>query len=149
MKYRKLEAVINLGHQIASGKAIDSPYPKGSIEMQAPYFKANGLDLDGYFLGTLNLSISPNKFVVKKPDFHFRDVVWAEGFPSEDFMFVRCDIQYKDKTYGGFVYYPDPKTKIGHFQDESTIEVISEYIEGIAYGDDVVLFLDLERINVI
>ncbi len=41
-------AVLVQGHGVASGKAV-SPYPKGTIEMQLPFFAALGLDLSSYW----------------------------------------------------------------------------------------------------
>ena len=117
--------------------------------MQTPYFKERGLDLKNYYRGTLNLSISPHHFSIKMPDYNFKNVAWAEGFPAEDFLFVKCSIVYKNNSYRSYVYYPDPTTKIGHFQDGSTIEIISEYIEGINSGDQVTLILDLEKIDIL
>lgn len=143
-----INAVVKRGHQIASGRATDNPYPKGSIEMQVPYFRALGLDLTRYFFGTLNLSISPYGFLIKEPDHHFMNVKWMEGCPAEDFMLVQCEIECKLIRYKGYVYYPDPSTKIGHFQDESTLEVIVEYIDGVGYGDQLALVLDQTKIEV-
>jgi hypothetical protein len=47
------------GHQVASGLAVNNPYPAGTIAMQTPFFKALGLDLSGFYVGTLNVSIAP------------------------------------------------------------------------------------------
>lgn len=116
--------------------------------MQLPYFKKGGLDLGAYFPATLNLSIAPYRFTVEKPDYHFRNVHWAEGFPPEDFLFVRCAIEHHGESYPAFVYYPDPATKIGHFQDDSTLEVIAEYIKGLRYGNAVKIVLNMEKVFV-
>ena len=54
-------AVLLEGHGVASGQALNagqlktSPYPKGTIAMQAPLFAALGLDLSPFWPGTLNL----------------------------------------------------------------------------------------------
>lgn len=116
--------------------------------MQLPYFRERGLDLERYFPATLNLSIAPHKFTVKRPDHHFKDVRWADGFPAEDFLFVACELKYLDRRHKAYVYYPDPATKIGHFQDESTIEVISEHIDCLGYGDSIAIVLDLDKVRV-
>ena len=44
-------------------KFLVSPYPRGSIALQAPYFSKNGLNLSGFWYGTLNLSLYPIKFI--------------------------------------------------------------------------------------
>lgn len=149
MKPREIEAIVKRGHRIASGQATDSPYPKGSIEMQRPCFAEGGLDLRGCFPATLNLSIAPYRFTVKSPDHHFRKVHWAEGFPPEDFLFIRCALRHRGAEYPAFVYYPDPATKIGHFQDDATLEVIAEPIDGLDYGDKVVIVLDPGKIEIL
>ena len=49
-----VEVIIKQGHQVASGLAKDNPYPRGTIEMQIPFFQQLGLDLSSFFLGTFN-----------------------------------------------------------------------------------------------
>jgi len=73
------------------------------------------------------------------PEFTFRNVHWAEGFPAEDFSFSNCAVLYKGREYSGYIYYPHPDTKIGHFHSSSLIEVICEPIDGVGYGDEVEL----------
>ncbi len=46
---------VRQGHGVASGRAPDSPYPAGTIALQAPLFARHGLDLSPFFPGTLNL----------------------------------------------------------------------------------------------
>lgn len=73
-----LPGIIKPGHQVASGKAIDSPYDRGTIEMQLPFLKNLGLDLTNFFLGTLigtlNISIAPYIFKIIQPQYTFKDV---------------------------------------------------------------------------
>lgn len=146
---KKFAATLEKGYQVASGQSENSPYPKGSIEMQLPHFKARGLCLTSFYLGTLNLSIYPHKFSIVKPDYHFKNIQWAKGFPPEDFLLVKCTLIHAEKSYQGLVYYPDPKTKIDHFQNESTLEVIAEFIDDISYGDSVYIELDVDKIRVV
>ncbi len=132
-------AIIKQGHGVASRKADNSPYPLGTIEMQTPYFKSLGLELSHLYKGTLNLNIEPHTFEINAPEFTFRNVHWAEGFPPEDFSFSRCVVLFNDREHIGYIYYPHPETKIGHFHSSSVIEVICEPIDGIGYGDSVEL----------
>ena len=143
-----IKAVVQEGHQVASGQADDSPYPRGSIEMQAPYFKEYGINLDEYYSATLNLFIAPYIFEVVSPEFTVRNLKWVEGFPAEDFSFSKCEIVFADKKYKGLVYYPHPETKIGHFHSQSLIEIITKHIPNIAYGDEVYLKLNQAEINI-
>lgn len=127
--------VVQQGHQIASGRASDRPYPQGSIEMQIPYFKALGLDLSSMFRGTLNVSIHPYQFVVQHPAYTFRQVRWTEAHPPEDFSFSPCQLYFRDRSYNGFIYYPHPETKRTHFQAPSILEILAPPISEIRYGD--------------
>jgi len=105
--------------------------------MQTLYFKNLGLDLSWLFQETLN--IEPNTFELTAPEFTFRNVHWAEGFPAEDFSFSSCEIIHRGRDYRGYIYYPHSETKIDHFHSNSLIEVICEPIDGIGYGDSVEL----------
>jgi len=144
-----IPATIRQGHGVASGKSNNSPYPLGTIEMQTPCFKKLGLNLSNLFQGTLNLNIEPNTFEVIAPEFTFRSVHWAEGFPAEDFSFSSCEIIYRGSGYRAYIYYPHPETKVGHFHSSSLIEVICEAIDGIGYGDTVELRYRENEIKII
>jgi hypothetical protein len=137
------------GYRVASGRAEDSPYPQGTIEMQSPFFLNKGLDLDGYYPATIGVSCRPVRFVVARPEYTFRDVEWAPGYPAEDFSFSRCRIIFGRVAHDGLVYYPHPDTKIGHFHDESTLEIIAPYVEGIHYGAEVEIEINADEIEVI
>src|SRR6185503_17786920 len=91
-KWIRISGIVDRGHQVASGMASDNPYPNGTIKMQIPFFKERGLDLGSFFQGTLNVSISPNSFEMKLPEYTFRKVAWTTLHPPEDFSFSRCKI---------------------------------------------------------
>ena len=142
-----IEGIITQGHGIASGKAIDSPYPKGSLAMQAPFFKEKGLTLDDYFLGTLNVDISPFSWEPKTPDYTFLNIEWTPVIPAEHFSFFKCILNYQGKSFNAFIYYPHPETKVTHFQNTSIIEIISEKIAGLSYGKNVSIIIDEQKIH--
>ena len=144
--WKELTGTIQQGHQIASGNASNSPYPAGSLEMQMPFFRAGGLDLGGFYLGTLNLSIAPLTFALENPEFTFRDVHWAPGFPSEDFSFSRCFVLHNDIWHDALIYYPHPETKIGHFQNASIMEIITMHLPQIGYGDQLAVKVDCDEV---
>ena len=73
------------GHRVASGPSKEYPY--GSLERQKPFFKAGGLDLDRFFLGTLNVSIVPLRFEMVRLAYTFRHINWTNLHPPEDFSF--------------------------------------------------------------
>jgi hypothetical protein len=51
------------GHGVASGRSASSPYPRGTIALQAPHFLERGVDLSPFFAGTLNVDITPHAAV--------------------------------------------------------------------------------------
>lgn len=128
-----LQGVLARGYRVASGPSKDYPY--GALDRQKPIFKSRGLDLDGYFNGTLNVDIRPHTFKLTRPEFTFHDVEWTDLHPPEHFSFSRCRVIYQDVEYDGWVYYPHPETKLRNFQDPSLLEVIARPIAGIKYGD--------------
>jgi hypothetical protein len=134
------------GHRVASRPS--KAYPFSTIEKQKPYFKARGLDLDEYFNGTLNVSISPLRFELNKPEFTFLNVDWTDLHPPEHFSFSRCKTRFRGRDYTGIIYYPHPQTKIRHHQNPGMIEVMTEYIPDISYGDCVGLLLNTNEIVV-
>jgi hypothetical protein len=131
-----LKGRLRKGYRVASGPS--KAYPEyGSIEKQKPYFKTLGLNLSHIFNGTLNISIHPYEFEMKKPEYKFKKVKWTGLTNAEDFSFSRCKIKFRGREYNGWVYYPHPETKKDHFQSKSTVEVLAPFIEGIKYGNTV------------
>lgn len=145
----RVNGILQPGHQVASGKANNSPYPQGTIEMQMPFFQQLGIDLKSFFLGTLNISISPYLFKIKNPEYTFDRIQWNPEYPAETFSFSRCQIIFQAMIYDAWIYYPHPETKIGHFQDNSTLEIIAPKILGINYGDRVELEVNTNEISIV
>ena len=135
------------GHRVASRPSRDYPY--GTIEKQKPYFKALGLDLENVYNGTLNISIHPNTFEMKNPEFTFERVEWTDLHPPETFSFSRCVVTFKGVRYAGWVYYPNPGTKKRHFQQPSMIEILAEYIPGIQYRDEIEIELNRDEVAIV
>jgi hypothetical protein len=146
IKWNTLRGTLVQGYRVASGPSRDYPY--GALDRQRPIFKARGLDLEGYFNGTLNIDLRPFTFKLIKPEFTFRNVEWTDLHPPENFSFSRCKVIYKDIEYEGWVYYPHPETKLRHFQDPSLLELIAHPIPGIKYGDEVEVCVNPDRIEV-
>ena len=67
-----LKGKIVKGHGVASGISKTTPYPKGSLEMQFPFFKKMGLDLYQFYMGTLNLDIRPYIWKPIIPDYYLK-----------------------------------------------------------------------------
>ena len=144
-----LTGIVKPGHQVASGNASNSPYEHGTLEMQLPFFKDLGLDLSGFYLGTLNISIAPHTFKLVQPKYTFAQVKWHRDYPAETFSFSPCMVIYQDISYDGLIYYPHPETKIGHFQDDSILEIITSPISDIGYGDRLNLKINPQEIQLI
>jgi hypothetical protein len=148
-QWTTITGVVTLGHQVASGRAKNSPYPRGTIEMQLPFFKERGLDLTAFFRGTLNISIHPYTFSMRSPEYTFRKVNWTTEHPPEDFSFSRCQMIIENEEYVGWVYYPHPETKKRNFQDPTIIEVIAPLISKIEYGDKIELRVNTREISLV
>lgn len=143
---RLLHGQLVRGHQVASRPS--AAYPYSTLEKQKPFFKERGLDLDGYFIGTLNISIHPLTFEMSAPELTFPLLEWTDLHPPETFSFSRCTVFFRGQAYAGWVYYPHPETKRNHFQDASLIEVIAAPIPEIVYGDEVDLEINADEISV-
>jgi hypothetical protein len=138
-----LKGVIKQGHGVASGKSGDPRFPHGTIEMQKPFFAEKGLYLDRYFPGTINVSVYPHKYAIKNPKYTFRNVKWALAEPAEDFSFFDCRILLDDRPpLEGLIYYPHPETKPEHFQEPEVLEIITQFIQDLNYGDELILEID-------
>ena len=143
--YKRLSGILVRGHQVASRPSKDYPY--GTIEKQKPFFTALGLDLHGYFNGTLNISIAPLTFEMSSPKLTFPLVEWTDLHPPETFSFSRCKVIFNGAEFQGWVYYPHPETKERHFQNPSLLEVIAHEIPNIHYGDSVEVEVNLNEIT--
>ncbi|MGE5250089.1 MAG: hypothetical protein ACM3QS_07715 [Bacteroidota bacterium] len=139
-----VRGIVIEGYRVASGPSRDYPY--GALDRQRPLFRARGLDLDGYFNGTLNINIQPYIFTMVRPQFTFRRVEWTDLHPPEDFSFSYCKVIFERIEYDGWVYYPHPETKLRHFQNPSLLEVIARPIPGIRYGNEVAVELNPDEI---
>ncbi|BAW96708.1 hypothetical protein NIES970_16470 [[Synechococcus] sp. NIES-970] len=135
MAWQTAIGILKRGHQVASGQAKNSPYTAGTITLQTPHFQQLGLDLSLYFPGTLNISIAPKTFRPTQPRYTFAHVQWHPDFAPETFSFSPCQIEHHQRRYDGLIYYPHPETKLGHFQDDSTLEVLAPWIPNLTYGD--------------
>ena len=123
------------GHGVASGIGTDPRYPKGTLWQQAPYFSQAGLDMSGFYRGTINLDIRPFAFVILDPKHYFQAINWSPFIPPENFYFFELIAHYKDKVYEGLIYMPDPETKTDHPQDTQILELLLPKISGLNYGD--------------
>jgi hypothetical protein len=130
----KLNGTVVQGHGVASGASTSSPYPQGSVVMQAPFFKALGLDLSDCYGGTLNVAIDAAAWRIVQPTYCFEKVLWTHLHPAETFSFVRCSLTHEARTVQAWLYYPHPETKAAHWQNSRVMEIIAPRLEGVRYG---------------
>ncbi|MEA5571096.1 hypothetical protein [Calothrix sp. UHCC 0171] len=146
----QIKGIIKQGYGVASGKSGNPRFPQGTIEMQKPFFREQGLDLDAYFSGTINVSIYPYKYEIKQAKYTFRNVKWSPHDPAEDFSFLDCQISLNTgKLLSGFIYYPHPETKPEHFQSPDILEIITPFISGLKYGNECIIEVNSQQINII
>ena len=126
-----VQGQLQTGYGVASGRAMNSPYPAGAIALQTPHFQQLGLDLTPYYPGTLNISIAPAQFQLIQPQWTFPLVHWFPGSCPETFSFSPCQVIYLGQAVSGLIYYPHPETKPDHFQDLSTLEVLAPFIDQV------------------
>jgi hypothetical protein len=132
--WQKIRGRVERGHQVASGRASRTPYPDGTITMQIPLFKKLGLDLEGFYRGTLNVSIYPKTFEILNPKYTFRNIEWTNLHPPETFSFLSCRLIFGDFQSDCWIYYPHPETKTMHFQNPDILEIISPLVPNLEYG---------------
>jgi hypothetical protein len=145
----QLKGHVQKGYGVASGKSGDPRFPKGTLELQKPFFQQRGLNLDDYYLGTINLSISPHSYEVKVPKYTFRNVKWSSENPPEDFSFFDCRILTdSSNTLNGLIYYPHPETKPEHFQSPDVLEIITFPIDDLKERDELIIEVDQQQMEI-
>jgi hypothetical protein len=147
VEWTSVHGIVARGYRVASGPSADYPY--GALSRQKPIFKSRGLDLGGFFEGTLNVDIRPAAYRMVRPEFTFRDVAWTDLHPPEHFSFSPCRVEFMGVSYDGWVYYPHPETKERNFQNPSLLEVIARPIPGVVYGSGLTVFVDPEEIEIV
>ncbi|MEB3233605.1 MAG: hypothetical protein VKJ64_21530 [Leptolyngbyaceae bacterium] len=150
----QVDGVIIQGHRVASGQNQNPRFPGGTLRMQTAAFAERGLDLTVYFPGTLNISIAPLVYGVRRSLYTLRQVKWAEHCPAEDFSFFNCRLRrgtgpMAANPIDGLIYYPHPETKPEHFQEAGILEVLAPLVENVSYGDRVILDLDPQQIEIL
>jgi len=147
------------GHGVASGRAATSPYPAGTIHLQAPFFAARGIDLAPFFAGTLNLEAARGHWRLRDPDAHVEALEWTDRHPPETFSFWHCRLRVpsvlaapaiiEPAGLAALIYYPHPETKRAHHQAPSCLEVLAPWIPGLQPGMELELGVDPRRCRLI
>ena len=133
-----VEGRLVAGHGVASGRAADSPYPSGTIALQAPLFATHGLDLAPYQAATLNLSFAPGEWRLRDPDHHVPELRWTDRHPPETFSFWHCRLRRLSDPAAAdspaLIYHPHPETKRAHHQSLSLLEVLAPPLPAVTIG---------------
>ncbi len=147
--WQTLTARVIQGHQVASGLNGNPRFPGGTLRMQAPFFRALGVDLDVFHPGTVNISIAPCRYRVIAARHTFRDVKWHPVEPAEDFSFfdVRL-VRPGAPPLAGLVYFPHPDTKPEHFQQPDVLELLLPFVEGMHYGMELHLEVPADQLAI-
>lgn len=125
------------GHGVASGRQKQDQFPGGTIAIQRRAFAMLGLDLAGLHDGTINLDITPHRLHLHAPSRTLELVEWMPGYPPETFSFADAAVRLRGRVYPALLYHPHPETKPEHGQPPTVIEIIAPWIEGIAVGEAV------------
>jgi len=140
------------GHGVASGRALDSPYPAGTIALQTPFFAAAGLDLSPYQAGTLNLSFHPGEWRLQDPDHCFEQLHWTDRHPPETFSFWRVQLRRlvsDQPPLQALIYHPHPETKQAHHQSPALLELLAPPLGPLATGEAFAVGVDPRRCRLI
>lgn len=131
------------GHRVASGRCGDPRFPDGTIAPQLPLFRARVAEFDAYlgaaaFPGTINLRVD-GLVAPLRPEIVIPGLRWSAQAPAETFFLSRAALDHAGRRHPVYLYMPDPATKPDHHQPAGTIELLAARIDGLAYGDAVVL----------
>jgi hypothetical protein len=141
-----IEGRVIRGHGVASGRAGDERFPAGTLGLQLPIFESLGLKLDGFYHGTINVSLAPLVPQPQQPLVTFRDVQWHPGCAAEDFSFFDIRVAGPDRLpVSAYIYWPHPETKPEHFQDPHVVEVLAPHLEDVSEGLPAWLWVDPSR----
>ena len=135
-----IEGRVIQGKGIASGKNVDPVTGlTATIAKQFPCFEKEKIPhLSRMYPGTLNVSIDPLEFKIKKPDYEITCEEWSPGV-TETFQLVQGVVLFEKRVYPGLIYYPMPSPVKSH--DDSKVEIMTEKITNLKYGDIVSFIL--------
>ena len=124
------------GHGVASGRAGDPRFPQGTLRLQFPIFAALGVDLAAFHPATINVALD-GRLDLGLADHVLRRVAWHEDVGAEDFSLWNVGVVHHSWRGTAVVYRPHPETKPDHHQPADVIELLTPWIQDLAYGDRV------------
>ena len=108
-------------------------------------FFERGLDLSGYFNGTINADISPRRFEIRRPLLTLFDIKWHPDMPAENFSFCPAVLRLSGGSpVPALVYYPRPETKAAYvaMPPDNLIEILAPPLDGVRTGMTGTLAID-------
>ena len=146
MSSRAHKGIVVEGHRIASGL---SPTGKdglnATVVQQQKFFIESGLPgAADYYAGTLNVNLQGYTFEITEPT-HVVTCEWHPGI-VETFYFVPVELEHGDMRHSGHIYFPLPSEVQN--RNHEVVELLLPRIEGIQYGDEVVLHFPQKHVNV-
>lgn len=136
---RWMPGIVVAGHGVASGTGQDRRYPAGTLSLQQPFFLERGIDLSGYYPGTLNVDLAPIVPLPRQPLFD-ELLRWFEDL-QERFILSPAELDVNGVRYRGLWYYPHPATKPAHFQRSTVVELLLPRVDRIQTGARVLVRL--------
>ena len=131
------------GHRAASGLCRNPGIPLGTIRPQLRYFRGVpgfGQRFRGpLFPGTVNVKIPGRIVRVDNPAHVIGNVRWTRRIPAENFFLSPCFLVHRSRSYPGYLYIPDPKTKPGQPPPSGIVEVLTSRLAKLRYGQGIQL----------
>jgi hypothetical protein len=132
------------GDQVVSGRANDLRFPRGTVTI---FSNAGGLNLNGYYIATVNAQFNYHAIVLNLYDHYFEQVKWYENMPTENFKFCQCHILKNSTSYPALIYQPQVETKVEHLQPINQLELLAPLIEHLHYGDVISLNISNAKVT--
>lgn len=149
-----VDGIVVQGYGLAGADPNNKRDGLGCIEMQARYFKREGLfDFDHYFpngwkSATLNVKVDSAFDPLKiRHDYTFHKIQWNPNDTAETFYMTDVEICFEHKKYRAILYVIDPETKQNCYHHPQTIEIIAEPIPNIQHGDRLTLIIDTKKLR--
>jgi hypothetical protein len=142
MEFRRTGTIVK-GLGGASGRGSGGV---GTITRQAKFFDEAGVPrAKQWFQGTININLSC-EFEIVRPD-HVVTARWHPDFPTheETFWLVDMTLEFRGARYPAYLYYPLPSGAKVH--PDSTMEVLTQPIEGVSYGDQATVIIPDGRVR--
>ena len=99
-----------------------------------------------WFKGTINIDLTPLEFEIIRADYEVA-AAWHPEHPAceETFWLVDVTLEFHGMRYPAYLYYPLRSAMKAH--PDSTMEVLTQQIEGLSYGDQATVIIPKGRVR--